>query len=1686
MANLKLKKLLALLLVCCCFVSVNFHTLLLNATDTNTDDTVTAITVDGVESGITLWQGFEISPYDYDLTVTYESGATETIPMTVDMIGKYDNITVGTKSVTISYAEVSTELSLTINERHDEISEFGLAVQEHADATNITLSGHEKSINALIEQYNSFSGYEVSLLDATVVQKYEALEDALYRLEHTDLAVYDTVYTEDFNRYLHDDEWTIYSVQSSGSWRTFNGMLVNEQLRYGWSSADKKASYLDYIDFYGEVNSVESDIYIPSDETGWYASLLSCVNDDGYYMARIYYTGTYSEGYGKIQLLKYVNGTYETLDSCNVYDWWNHNVRLTKDGWDNLRLTVIDGTLTVYLNDTQMLQYKDNTFKTGTFGFRSNCGDMRYDSLRVMGKVLDSGKYIPQIEETYFEDSFSDEQYVTGGEPNFWIEETDSNLWKLFDLENDGNLSYGTNSKQYSYTWLHTFEKDPTIQMDFMVSDAEEDGRIEFLTRYAGTMECYAGIGYDFSESKWYIYTDKGEDFDSRTFYAEETVSLSENMWHTIRIEEKGRYVQVYLDDVLIVEDTEAYMTGYGRVGVLSENANLYIDNFSYTMPHGGSVSNGVNEILFDYDTYGVMSHMEIESLGNGTLLGISGSNNRFVSTDNGLTWNKITDAYTSVKGQGLAYPSILQLATDTYIMVYADTFTVWKSTDGMKSWTQIGTVIDDIGTNKTEDGQWIHILHVNSLSKINFTDRDGEKVERIFLPVGVRRFSGTSITGHYTRVFYSDDGGTSWSESTNNTSTINPTYEEDSTEFSSWCETKIIMGSDSVLRMYNTREYDCTVYTESHDFGKTWEGIYSVPYLQNSTSSYGIAQDPETGIYYMACLNNAARNYNSAMPRNRLSLIRSIDGKNWEFVMDIERFSSCANYLSTEIYQILDPSITIADGYMYITMGRSYAASSGHNRQSILLERLEMSKLPESTEWNDANIADATRAKKLEIFTDPTYDYSVGDTFSLDGGVVKATAFNGQETYYDMSELRMITDEPDMTTQGVYKVVLMNDYAQTVSFEVGVGLETYQVKWKIHGQGTVSSLDEIIYEGQRKTFIVTVEDGWKLGCVMVNGEAIELTNNKFVITGSTDITIDVICVEDVASITESSMLIYYEDTFKNEETYINAIDSAGEGVSNWNWSENSLSISTKANWFSLFGGIHARKNYTISADVQVPDHDYLGVVAYGSTNPKRTVTYGYEFAIYNNNFRLYSRGSSGSYVLPDSNSTPAVTSYFPTYKSGDTITLALTAITTSDNTCTLICKATYAGVTETIFAVSDEKYCSGMAGIRGNSVGSIVKNVRVTNAEPLLMESVILNGDDTVVVSQYFEESKVEGLTLSDYIYEADVTLTDVLLGQTDGIRTASLCVGTTATTERTGYEFGIVRATDGALTVRLYDCSKETAVYNASCDEVTQAYKNGENVHLKVVVRGNSIRCYVNATYICEYNADSSINEAFGVRGDYAVSIFDNVYLTIIQDNYMEVDVYRTGDTYLVPDNTGYSGYVFGGWFIDGGLTTPLDASTKIGDAYAKWVDADVLSVKAQISANLLDKDTTNDSTASIRFVTTVDSLDYQKVGFVFSIGGKEMTVTSRVVYKELYAVGAFGGTVTYAPWDEFSPQSAYFKAFTFTDIPKEDYDTDIRVKSYWITLDGTYVYGESVVKTVNMGMSHNDGSDYDGDGF
>lgn len=143
------------------------------------------------------------------------------------------------------------------------------------------------------------------------------------------------------------------------------------------------------------------------------------------------------------------------------------------------------------------------------------------------------------------------------------------------------------------------------------------------------------------------------------------------------------------------------------------------------------------------------------------------------------------------------------------------------------------------------------------------------------------------------------------------------------------------------------------------------------------------------------------------------------------------------------------------------------------------------------------------------------------------------------------------------------------------------------------------------------------------------------------------------------------------------------------------------------------------------------------------------------------------------------------------------------------------------------------------------------------------------------------------------------------------------------------------------------------------------------------------------------------------------------------------------------------GYSNYVFAGWFANETCTTETTATS--GKAYAKFVIEDVFGVKAQFKAN-----TSFDTPESnMRFVTTVDSLDYEEVGFKCEINGITKTAKSNTVYRQLYAsfIKGDGSTVkdTLLPTAFSETTSKYFMACILKDIPNVDFGDAIEITPY-----------------------------------
>ena len=161
---------------------------------------------------------------------------------------------------------------------------------------------------------------------------------------------------------------------------------------------------------------------------------------------------------------------------------------------------------------------------------------------------------------------------------------------------------------------------------------------------------------------------------------------------------------------------------------------------------------------------------------------------------------------------------------------------------------------------------------------------------------------------------------------------------------------------------------------------------------------------------------------------------------------------------------------------------------------------------------------------------------------------------------------------------------------------------------------------------------------------------------------------------------------------------------------------------------------------------------------------------------------------------------------------------------------------------------------------------------------------------------------------------------------------------------------------------------------------------------------------------------------------------------------DGRYDVAAYKSGSTPTYPTE---SGKIFAGWFDDVNHTTPHMGNT--GLAYAKFIDDDVLTTKFQIAT---------DDTA-VRFISSVDSMDFEEVGFIFTgtYGNAVITEKTKTTEKLYTKITAAGESIE--P-DVFSPDSHYF--FTYTIRGMEDATTNStwHVTPFYKTLDGTVVTG------------------------
>ena len=198
---------------------------------------------------------------------------------------------------------------------------------------------------------------------------------------------------------------------------------------------------------------------------------------------------------------------------------------------------------------------------------------------------------------------------------------------------------------------------------------------------------------------------------------------------------------------------------------------------------------------------------------------------------------------------------------------------------------------------------------------------------------------------------------------------------------------------------------------------------------------------------------------------------------------------------------------------------------------------------------------------------------------------------------------------------------------------------------------------------------------------------------------------------------------------------------------------------------------------------------------------------------------------------------------------------------------------------------------------------------------------------------------------------------------------------------------------------------------------------------------------------------------------------------------DGSGEVKYVFTAPTLTVDAGDDYADFVFAGWFTDNTCETPLgktDVTTET--AYAKFVPRDTLSVKFQTAnATVTDTEHTVDTNVgAIRFISSVDSLDYSKIGFELeeNVQSEEKITGSYEasdVFQRIDSTMQINGVekeYNFSPKVIGTKSEHFFTAkWPVTEATKS---TDFKVQAYWITLDGTKVLGDARVVGLDDGSS------------
>ncbi len=736
-------------------------------------------------------------------------------------------------------------------------------------------------------------------------------------------------------------------------------------------------------DFYGQCQSVEA-VFYPKRER-YYLGIGINLTYEGCYQLRISDMGGVPERQHRLMLIK-SHCHNEVLKSiCLDFKALN----IDPNGPIKLKLVQTNSILEGFINDIPIIDYEDTDLRVfhkvgygGVWIHPGRAAEVEDFNVTGIKRAAPAGFVPPKDSDLCY--TLDMDSVEVGKTPPCWSVVPYTPEWTVKKLNGEKVFS-----SQYTNTLskihLHTFENEPSIAATLSFDEIGNAAQAGFLLRHAPDT-AYVRVGYSVAKGKWFIEDVPAfYDCKSQHFYSE-LYEVNSGECYKVEIETKDDKISLTVNGKLLISASGMRQVEYGRLGLFAEECVFSVHSYKAHTPHATPAQDGVIKYIAEPDISA--ASMGIVEAPDGKLIGIRKvlpqnellgdaipsehfkrtRNNKgiLVSEDKGLSFQLSFDK----KYEGMCthgkYVSILRLKCGKYVQVHYHTenFVVSES-DDLINWREIGIIC-----SHCEGGY--SIFHAQSLAE--FTLPDGR--QRLYIPIiHTPPYEGVSISPvrcHNTVVYYSDDGGRTWEAS--ETCTNDLILETGFAGVPDYAETKLVYCSDDTLRLYCTRnDSRFLTYSESYDFGKTWHGLHSIRYMQCAKSSFSVMQDPyEKGTYYMAFVNDRSWSRGNVSPRTRFTLARSYDGKNWEFLCDLERFATriADDYpgIYIPLFQVVDPVVSVFRDYIIVDSGISARQSieeckpgstkAVHHEQRTGIIRLEKSKLV-AKPWNEYSISD-------------------------------------------------------------------------------------------------------------------------------------------------------------------------------------------------------------------------------------------------------------------------------------------------------------------------------------------------------------------------------------------------------------------------------------------------------------------------------------------------------------------------------------------------------------------------------------------------------------------------------------------------------------------------------------------------------------------------------------------------------